>query len=176
MTPTTATSPQWTLQDLDQYLSQQEWQAADQITLALLLAGTQRTAAGWLDVGAIAQIPCHLLHEIDQRWLSHSEGHFGFTVQRQLYLTAAQGNTFEFSRQVGWTVSKLRLLGVYKFYDFLNFSLEAPQGHLPARWFWQLSWQESWRIGGFGTGRGAAFGDANMLDALMVRLERCEQV
>jgi hypothetical protein len=171
----TTTAP-WTLPDLDQYLSQQEWQVADQITLDLLLDSTQRTAEGYLDITAIAKLPCDLLHQIDQRWMAYSEGHFGFTVQRQRYLTDAQGNAFEFSRQVDWTLSKVRLLGFYKLYEFLNFSLTAPQGHLPARWFWQLSWRESWRIGGFGTGRGAAFGDANMLDALMVRLERCERV
>jgi GUN4-like len=29
----------------------------------------------------ISQIPCHILHEIDQLWVLHSNGHFGFSIQ-----------------------------------------------------------------------------------------------
>jgi hypothetical protein len=168
---------QWTIQDLDPLLAQQEWQAADAVTLSLLLEAVGRGNEGWLDAAAIAQIPCDLLHQIDQRWMQASDQHFGFSIQAQIY-EAQQGEAFNFSRQVGWTLFQVpvRLLGFHKFYDFLNFSLEAPVGHLPARWFWQLSWRESLRVGGFGAGRGAAYGDANMLDAMMLRLERCRRV
>ncbi len=173
---TTAQAPQWTIQDLDALLSQQEWQAADQVTLALLLERANRTTEGWLDDITIAQLPCDALHDLDQHWVRYSSGQFGFSVQQRIYTEMVQADAFAFSGQVGWTISPYRCLGFYKFYDFLNFSLDAPPGHLPARWFWRIPWHHSLRMGGFGTGRGAAFGDANMLDAMMLRLERCQQV
>ncbi|NJN22250.1 MAG: hypothetical protein HC812_15055 [Leptolyngbya sp. RL_3_1] len=52
---------QWRYQDLDNLLAQGEWQAADQVTLALMLAATDRT--GWLDEGAIARLPCETLNQ-----------------------------------------------------------------------------------------------------------------
>jgi hypothetical protein len=163
---------QWRYQDLDNLLGQEEWQAADQVTLALMLAATDRT--DWLDEGAIARLPCETLNQIDQRWMRYSHGQFGFTAQQQVYRQSCGKEAFAFSRQVEWTVGQLRPFGFFKFYDFLNFSLDAPQGHLPALWFWELPWHQSWRMGGIGTGRGAAFGDAHMFDALMLRLERCQ--
>jgi hypothetical protein len=78
---------------------------------------------------------------------------------------------------VGWLViSSPRPLAFFRFYDFLNFSLTAPAGHLPALWYWQLSWLESLRVGGFGSGQGGGFGDLARLDALMLRLCRCGQL
>ncbi|NJN22375.1 MAG: hypothetical protein HC812_15815, partial [Leptolyngbya sp. RL_3_1] len=148
-----------------------EWQAADQVTLALMLAAirSHRLARMRGD----RRLPCETLNQIDQRWLRHSQDQFGFTAQQRVYQSCGK-EAFALSRQVGWTVGQLRPFGFFKFYDFLNFSLDAPQGHLPALWFWQLPWHQSWRLGGIGTGRGAAFGDAHMFDALMLRLERCQ--
>ncbi|MDA0268665.1 MAG: GUN4 domain-containing protein [Cyanobacteria bacterium] len=167
---------QWSYQDLDLLLGQEEWQAADQVTLALMLAATHREAEGWLDEGAIARIPCEVLNQLDQHWMRYSNGRFGFTAQQQIYRQRCGKEAFAFSREVEWTVARFRLFGFFKFYNFLNFSLDAPQGHLPALWFWHLPWYRSWRMGGIGTGRGAAFGDAHLFDALMLRLERCQSL
>lgn len=171
-----STANQWSLQDLDSLLGQGEWQAADQVTFALMLAAADRVAEGWLNRAAIAQFPCQMLHQLDQHWLRYSGGHFGFSVQRQIYVEGAERTALTFSQQVGWTALNFRPLAFFKFYDFLNFSLEAPKGHLPALWFWRLPWYESCLRGGFGTGRGAGFGDANLLDAMMLRLERCQML
>ncbi|NJL49051.1 MAG: hypothetical protein HC929_18300 [Leptolyngbyaceae cyanobacterium SM2_5_2] len=86
-------------------------------------------------------------------------------------------NPHPFIQAVGWLMITVpRPLAFFKFYDFLNFSLEAPQGHLPALWYWQLSWLESLQTGGLGTGRGGGFADLARLDALMLRLTRCGQI
>ncbi|MGF1461485.1 MAG: hypothetical protein ACFBSG_20965 [Leptolyngbyaceae cyanobacterium] len=68
------------------------------------------------------------------------------------------------------------LASFFNFYGWLTFSLEAPPGHLPALWFWEMPWYRSWLVGGFGTGRGAGFGDPGMFDAMLLRLERCQQI
>lgn len=164
------------IQELDEMLRQADWRAADEITLEIMLAAADRHQEGWLDHAAIAQFPCRILHDLDQRWLFYSGGQFGFTPQLQIYREDMARSSFAFSRSVGWTMSMWRPTGFFNFYNWLTFSLEAPRGHLPALWFWEMPWYESWQKGGFGTGRGAAFGDASLFDSLMLRLERCQQI
>jgi len=159
--------------DLDNLLAQQEWQAADQVTQALLLQSVQQTQESYLSPLALAQIHCSLLHQLNYRWQSASQGWFGFAKQQAIYTSSAQSDTHRFCQQVGWLMVDLKPLAFLKFYEFLNFSLKSPEGHLPALWYWQTSWAESLRSGGFGTGRGGAFADPSTLDAMMLRLSRC---
>lgn len=164
----------WTTDDLKTLLQQEEWQAADQVTLQLLLQATDREKC--LDLDAIANLSCSVLHELDYLWIEASQGKFGFSVQRQIYTQEAQSNAFQLGKQVGWVMFPERAFAFFKFYDFLNFSADAPRGHLPALWYWKMSWGSSWRSGAFGTGRGAGFGDVRLFDAMMLRLERCSLI
>jgi hypothetical protein len=166
----------WTLFDLEELLLQEEWRAADTVTQALLLQGIHRESEGWLSPEAIAVLPCQLLHQIDYAWVSASYGHFGFSVQYDLYHSLYEADARDFCWEVGWLLFNLRPFAFFKFYNYLDFSLEAPKGHLPALWYWQLPWIESWRAGGFGTGRGAGFADFTSLAAFMLRLSRCSQI
>lgn len=165
-------------QELEEALEQENWQTADRITFEIMLEVTDRRQDDWLDQAAIARFPCEILHQLDQRWLRYSSNHFGFSAQLQLYILEADRTAFAFSRQVDWmwTLASSRPMGFFRFYNQLNFSLDAPQGHLPALWFWEMPWHMSWQMGGFGTGRGAGFGDASLFDALMLRLERCQKI
>ncbi len=163
----------WTIVDLEHLLDQQEWQAADQVTQTLLLQAMGQPQEGYLTPLALAQIPCNLLHQIDYRWKNASQGIFGFSKQHTIYTQIATSDPHRFCEQVGWLMVSVKPLAFFKFYEFLNFSLEAPEGHLPALWYWRMSWAESLRSGGFGTGRGGAFGNSSTLDALMLRLSRC---
>ncbi len=166
-------SQDWTIADLDNLLKQQEWQAADQVTQALLLQSAHQEPGGYLMPLSLAQIPCSLLHQINGRWQSASQGRFGFAKQNDIYTRVAQSDAHRFCQEVGWLMLDFKPLSFFKFYEFLNFSLQAPEGHLPALWYWRMSWVESLRSGGFGTGRGGAFADHSTLDALMLRLSRC---
>lgn len=179
-------SQDWTMTDLAALLHAQEWQAADEVTLNLMLGAVNRPHKGSLTPIDLALMPCPLLHQIDWLWMTASQGQFGFSVQQRIYQALDQqfdpaslspANPHPFCQTVGWLmVTVPRPLAFFKFYDFLNFSLEAPPGHLPARWYWQLTWLESLKTGGFGTGRGGGFADLARLDALMLRMARCSQV
>ncbi len=163
-------------QELDEALRLGNWQEADGITLEIMLEKSLRQPEGWLNGSAIAHFPCEALHQLDQRWRYYSGGRFGFSTQLGIYTTEVGRSAFAFSKQVGWTMTLWRPTGFFKFYNWLTFSLDAPRGHLPAQWLWELPWYRSLQVGGFGTGRGAGFGDPTLLDALMLRLERCQQV
>jgi len=162
--------------DLDEALYEGDWRMADAITLQIMLHAVGRGQHEWLDQSAIADFSCEVLHQLDQRWLRYSGGHFGFSTQLEIYTQEMRRSAFNFCHDVEWTMSLWRPVGFFKFYNWLTFSLDAPRGHLPALWFWEMPWHASWRVGGFGTGRGAGFGNPGLFDALMLRLERCQQI
>jgi len=81
--------------------------------------------------GAFAEFPCEDLRTIDQLWVKHSNSHFGFSVQKQIYqsLCDAGQNDFlknwgAFSDRVGWGVG-----------GSLTFDITAPAGHMPSEGF-----------------------------------------
>lgn len=173
---TQAALTQWTTSELKTFLEEENWRLADEITLWLMLQATDRLTEGWLDVNAIANLPCSVLHELDYLWAEASQGHFGFSTQRQIYTAEAEYETFQLGQQTGWLMFRTKPLAFFKLYRSLNFSLDAPRGHLPALWYWKIPWATSWAIGSFGAGRGLGYGDHRMFDAMMLRLERCSLI
>ncbi|MBW4517193.1 MAG: GUN4 domain-containing protein [Timaviella obliquedivisa GSE-PSE-MK23-08B] len=168
------------LQDL---LEANQWKEADEETLNVMLQATARSQAGWLDTIALAEFPCTDLHTIDRLWGRYSDEQFSFRVQYRLYsgVTISTENSvnpsrsdeeraLEFSKNVGWWVKRLEFL---RYYNQLDFTLQAPTGHLPALWFWKIPWGEACRYGGIGSGRGGCRMDHQIITAFIDRLEQC---
>jgi hypothetical protein len=164
--------PEWNMTKLKKYLLKGEWEVADQITLAILLSSIEEDSKGYLTPGCIAGLSCDLIYELDYHWVAASQGLFGFSRQKEIY-DNADLEVLKFCQNVNWLFFDFKPLAFHKFYDFLNFSLNAPKGHLPALWYWQTALTTSWLKGGFGTGRGGSFADHSLLDAMMLRLSRC---
>jgi GUN4-like len=119
---------------LIQNLQTENWRSADAETLQLLLNISHRTTEGWLSPAAVEKLNCEALVQIDRLWAEHSQGKFGFNQQRLIWLSV--GGTVgqytpelakKFGDRVGW-----RTQGKWRTYDTLNFSTQAPKGHLPA--------------------------------------------
>lgn len=51
---------------------------------------------------------------------------------------------------------------------------DVPQGHLPALWYWKISWWRALQLGGLGPSRGGCRVDAPILVSLMTQLQQCE--
>lgn len=187
------------LSDLSLLLNDEDWEAADRLTANLLLLAVEQSLhSGELLPGksrrphltaeTLATIPCQLLYALDSQWQGASGGHFGFSTQLQIYTEILSSATFDpalrnwvtphpFFESVGWLMLfPVRPLGFLRFYNWLEFDLEAPKGHLPAMWYWHLPGLASLRLGGFSTGQGAGFGDLARLDAMMLRMTRCQQL
>lgn len=183
-----------TLNDLTLLLHDEEWEAADRLTAYLLLLAVGQSVypsetprRPRLTAETLAGIPCQLIHALDDRWQAASAGHFGFSAQLQIYHDILNGVDFDpalhnwstphpFFEEVGWLMLfPLRPVGFLRFYNWLEFDLNAPRGHLPALWYWQVPSLASLRMGGFLTGQGAGFGDLARLDAMMLRVSRCSQ-
>lgn len=118
-------------------LAAKRWQAADQETRIALfkLCGLYPTSV--FQPGRITGCFCQDLRAIDQLWVEHSNGRFGFSVQqkfwRQYYSTYWDKAEIwgQFADRVGWRVNTLLVENHWKRYDELTFSHTAPPGHLP---------------------------------------------
>ncbi|MEO0490727.1 MAG: GUN4 domain-containing protein [Cyanobacteria bacterium J06659_2] len=163
----------WTVADLEAYLQAEDWRQADRVTTGLIAQAVEPYSSQFFEETAIAQLPCSVLTTLDQLWVRYSDNTFGFTPQQEIYLNEAAQKPLQFAKQVGWVISDIDVVGFFKFYRSLTFDRHAPRGQFPAHWYWQLSFNRSLWMGGFGTGRGAGYINPGLLDALMLRLERC---
>jgi hypothetical protein len=145
------------LQDL---LAAGKWQEADRETETVMIKASGREQDGWLSEEDLETFPCEDLRIIDELWVKYSNGHFGFSVQRRIWESIEGTNKDEdveiwkkFGDNVGW-----RINDSWVGYRNLNFSLDAPLGHLP-EWVFVSGF-----VGGgfFGSG-------------LFSRLESCEE-
>ncbi|NJK29423.1 MAG: serine/threonine protein kinase, partial [Acaryochloris sp. SU_5_25] len=119
--------------DLQELLTRQNYAAADEETWNLLLKITHLAAAGALTLQAMRQFPTQDLQTLDLLWTELSGGHFGFSVQKQIYQRLGGGRNLDyavwqtFGKQVGWFAE-----GEWQHYADLKFAQNAPIGHLPA--------------------------------------------
>ncbi|MEP0782016.1 GUN4 domain-containing protein [Microcoleus sp. ZQ-A2] len=119
---------------LRQYLVAGKWKKADIETGNIILQLTSRNEEeiNWY---SISNLPCDDVRTINELWTDHSNGHFGFSVQKQIYLSVNR-NIGDFGEIVGWRGEEGTFGGAlgWKSYDWLTFKLDAPKGHLPACW------------------------------------------
>jgi len=118
---------------LQTLLAATDWQQADTLTAQIMLALAGSPSKGYPDGDTIHQFPLTDLRTIDRLWTHYSQGHFGFSIQRQLWqqLGMAPGmpdltSLGKFGRRLGW-----RQGASWLYHAQLNYSLKAPAGHLP---------------------------------------------
>jgi GUN4-like/ARM-like repeat domain, GUN4-N terminal len=113
---------------LQALLAQQDFQAADKLTLQKLceLASEAAIQRNWVYFTEIDNLPVTDLQTLDALWLAHSEGKFGFSVQRDIWLSCGQ-NWDKLWPKIGWKTGNNWTRYPIQF----TWSLEAPRGHLP---------------------------------------------
>jgi hypothetical protein len=113
---------------LQRCLVKQDFQAADQLTLQKLceLVGSAAVQRKWLYFTEIDQLPVQDLHILNSLWLVHSEGRFGFSVQRDLWLGVGK-NWDKLWDKIGWKDGNTWTRYPQEF----TWNLTAPKGHLP---------------------------------------------
>lgn len=64
-----------------------QWREANRETARVIYKAADRTERGWgLTLEDISHFPCEDLQTIDQLWLHYSDGKFGFSIQKEIYL------------------------------------------------------------------------------------------
>ncbi|MBW4689625.1 MAG: GUN4 domain-containing protein [Komarekiella atlantica HA4396-MV6] len=107
-----------------------EWKEADQETLAVMLKAAGKEQESSLDPKSIKNFPCTDLRTIDQLWVKYSNGRFGFSVQKKIWLEVGK-NLNAFWTRVGWQISAKWFLGGWIKDESIKYDGTAPVGHLP---------------------------------------------
>jgi hypothetical protein len=115
-------------QPLQQLLAQQDFQGADVVTLQKLceLAGSAAIERKWLYFTEVENIPVEDLQTIDRLWLVSSEGKFGFSVQRRIWLSVGK-NFSQLWTKIDWKSGN----NWTRYPKEFTWNLSAPKGHLP---------------------------------------------
>ncbi|EKU98300.1 hypothetical protein Lepto7375DRAFT_7575 [Leptolyngbya sp. PCC 7375] len=94
------------IRDLELVLAQYLWRKADRLTSVALASSAYSK-----DLKTIlpSSIPCNTLRKVDSLWSEYSAGHFGFSVQKEIYEkinnTAGvfDASWIRFTHEVGWS-------------------------------------------------------------------------
>ncbi len=143
---------------LRRHLLREDWAAANTETYQFMLCLAGRAREGWFRAEDLACLPCADLLAIDRLWLECSDGHFGFTVQWQIYRSLSQelynlDAWRALGNRLGW-----RARGDWLTETDLTLDRQAPRGHLPG---WIL--RSEYRHGGL-----------VVFSSLVSRLEHCQ--
>lgn len=126
-------------QQLEEYLKAQQWQEADQETYRLMIAAVGKDEGQVFDEEDLRNFPCDELLAIDRLWVQYSNGLYGFSVQKQIYVECGGKLDFSYPDQKTWDKFCDRVAwkeqGSYVSYSnlFLKKHLKI-SGHLPWRW------------------------------------------
>ena len=113
-----------------------QWKDADQETAHRMLEAVKRSKNDWIRLEELRDFPCIDLLTIDRLWVKYSQGKWGFSVQKRIYIECGAkldgqypGDKIlqEFCKRVGWHKN-----GKYLNYSQLIFDLKnSLSGELP---------------------------------------------
>ena len=133
-----------------------KWKEADQETAKQMCQVMGRQSEGRLRVEDIEKFPCVDLRAIDQLWVQHSNGKFGFSVQKKIWQQCGSPTAYnkqweKFGEVVGW-----REEGRTEWQSLSDMNFDpssSPEGHLPLPRWWGGRGDDMC----FGTGGGWGF-------------------
>lgn len=113
---------------LQELLVNQDFEAADRLTIQKMceLAGEAAMQRKWLYFTEIESFPSTDLQTINNLWVVYSEGKFGFSVQRELWLGLGK-NWDNLWTKIGWKSGN----NWTRYPNGFTWDLTAPKGHLP---------------------------------------------
>lgn len=113
---------------LQQLLVKRDFESADRLTLEKLceLAGRADREKKWLYFSEVAKFPITDLQTINNLWFIHSQGKFGFSVQRELWLSLSK-NWEKLWPLIGWKTGR----NWTRYPQEFTWTMDAPKGHLP---------------------------------------------
>ncbi|KOP26456.1 transcriptional regulator [Hapalosiphon sp. MRB220] len=153
-----------------------KWKEADKETYQVMIQVVGKKDGDWFTSDELLNFPCTDLHTIDQLWVKYSHGHFGFSVQKKIYLSVggkADGKYYQaawekFGDRVGW-----RVKSKWIYYINVTFDTLAPKGHLPVIWWGGWFSGKVWVLD-MGLFNGWVVGGSGRISSLASRLVKCK--
>jgi predicted NACHT family NTPase len=129
-------------QKLEKFLQSGKWKEADKETYRLMITTVGKEEGQWFEPEDLRNFPCEELEAIDKQWVIHSNGQFGFSVQKNIFLSEKCGGIADgqyckeawdrFCHEIGWQEKEK--------YIQIKYELTSPAGHLPeinsGQWGW----------------------------------------
>ncbi len=117
-------------------LAAENWKDADLETYKVMIKALGKKEGDYFKSDELLNFPCTDLRTINRLWVKYSDGRFGFSVQKEIYLSVGgkpDGNYYEeawknFGDRVGWRVETSWIS-----YTKVIFDTSAPRGHLPRK-------------------------------------------
>ncbi|AVH74225.1 GUN4 domain-containing protein [Nostoc sp. 'Lobaria pulmonaria (5183) cyanobiont'] len=122
-------------------LAAKNWKEADEETYRVMIQAVGKEEGDYFTNDELLNFPCTDLRTIDRLWVKYSNGHFGFSVQKEIYLSVggkADGKYYEkvwekFGDRVGWRVKRnFFVVSNWINYSDVIYDTASPRGHLPA--------------------------------------------
>jgi hypothetical protein len=116
-------------------LAAENWKESNQETYKVMIQAVGKKTGDWFTGDELLNFPCTDLKTIDSLWVKYSNGHFGFSVQKKIYVecgAALDGKdpgdeiSEKFCDRVGW-----RAVRQWLNCNQLEPSFSSPQGRLP---------------------------------------------
>ncbi len=88
-----------------------KWREADEETYEVMIRAVGKESGDWFESDELRNFPCMDLQTIDRMWLRYSQGTFGFSVQKRIYVECGAKLDEEnpshtiwdkFAERVGW--------------------------------------------------------------------------
>jgi hypothetical protein len=125
-------------QHLRDLLKAEQWVDADKETYRVMIQAVGKKEGDYFTSEELLNFPCTDLKTIDKLWVKYSQGRFGFSVQKRIYVDCGAkldgkypGDEIwrEFGDRVGW---RKEGKWIYKYSDLKrNLSLSSPEGISP---------------------------------------------
>ncbi|BAY09804.1 caspase, EACC1-associated type [Calothrix sp. NIES-2098] len=115
-------------------LAAENWKDADYETYMVMLQAVGRQKNDYIRNDELLNFPSTDFRTIDRLWVKYSNGRFGFSVQKEIYLSIGgkpdgkydEETWNKFGDRVGW-----RVQSNWIDYNQVTFNTNAPKGHLP---------------------------------------------
>lgn len=115
-------------------LAAENWKDADMETYKVMIQVLGKKKYDYFSSKELLNFPCTDLRTIDRLWVKYSDGRFGFSVQKEIYLSVGgkpdgkyNNEAWEkFGDRVGWRVESNWID-----YDKVIFDTAVPRGHFP---------------------------------------------
>lgn len=115
--------------DLERYLKSGQWKEADNETSRLMVTEMGKDERQRFEPEDLLNFPCEPLRVIDGLWVKYSNGKFGFSVQKKMYVECGgildgkcyKGAWYRLCKINGWHAR-----------EGIKYDLQSPAGHLPA--------------------------------------------
>ncbi|WP_234301141.1 caspase, EACC1-associated type [Sphaerospermopsis aphanizomenoides] len=116
-------------------LAAHNWKEADKETYEVMIKAVGKKSGDWVTTEELLNFPCKDLRTIDQLWVKYSGGRFGFSVQKEIYLSIGgkldgmhyPSTVDKLGKEVAWKNEQDKWIN----YSRVNFSTSASRGHLP---------------------------------------------